>query len=550
MIYRRSASKRDEVQKNIRNKKNLYEFNDESDKRKLKMMTDLGDQLLPQYKYNKIRTIIHNMESRYASMKILQYNNGALGENEYLSLKPDVERIMEKSRDPEELKYYWLEWYTELGQRNKVNYFEYVDLRNEAAKLNNLTSGAEYWLDQYEDESFEDQVESVLDQIMPLYRQLHGYVRHKLNEKYGDEIVDTKKAIPIHLLGSIWGARFVFINDLMQPFPNRPSIDVSSEMKRQNYTVLKMFQMGDEFFHSMNMSKVPEMFWEQSVLEKPADDPNFVCHARAQDNFLPNDVLIEMCGQINMNDLITIHHELGHVQYYLQYHEQPFIFKKGANPGFHEAIGDTLSLSVSTPKHLQRNGLLDSEFKYEDENLINHLMWSALRRIIPLPFAYSLDKYRFEVFRGEIRKEEVNTEYWKMRQKYCGVKPPIERTNEDFDAAAMYHVLADIEYFKYFVSYILQFQFYKSACIKANEYEPGNPEKILSNCDIFGSTDAGNAMKAMMKLGASKPWPDALEVMTGERNMNANAILEYYKPLEDWLIIKNKELGVNIGWED
>ncbi|CAO1342417.1 unnamed protein product [Diamesa hyperborea] len=548
-----ASSRRDEVQKDIRNKiisrYNFNDFTDKSLKRRLKMMTNLGDKLLPQFKNRKINSIINDMKQNYAEMRIPKYGNSSTEEGDYLSLNPDISKIMEKSRDPEELKYYWLQWYTELGRQNKKKYFNYVELRNEAAKLNNLTSGAEFWLEQYEDESFEEQVKDVLMQIMPLYRQLHGYVRHKLNEKYGDEIVDKKKAIPNHLLGSLFAARMVFINDIIQPYPNRPAFDVSSEMQKQNYTVLKMFQMGDEFFESMNMSKVPSMFWEKTVMEKPSDKPDFICHASAVDSYLENDVSIQMCAQINMNDLITIHHELGHVQYYLQYHEQPVIFKNGANSGFHEAIGDTLSLSVSTPKHLERIGLIENGFKYDDENLINHLMWSALRQIIPLPFAYTLDKFRFGVFRGEIKADEVNTEYWKIRKTFCGIVPPVERTNKDFDAAAMFHVLADSEYFRYFVSYILQFQFYKAACIKANEYEPGNPEKMLSNCDIFGSTDAGNAMKEMLQLGSSKPWPDALEIMTGQRKLDGSAMLEYFKPLEDWLIKENTKMGVTVGWE-
>lgn len=321
------------------------------------------------------------------------------------------------------------------------------------------------------------------------------YVRHKLNKKYGSKIVDVRKPFPMHLLGSLWAGDWSRITNLILPYPKKPNLNVSYEMRKQKYTAKKMLDMGNEFFQSMNMTKLPERFWDLSVIEKPSDD-NFDCHPRAYGSRHEVDKFyIRMCTQINMDDFFTIHHELGHIQYYLQYNHQPIHFKDGANPGFHEAVGDVISLSVSTPKHLQKIGLLDKNFQFDYENQINHLMQMALRKVAKLPFTYIVDKFRYGVFRGQINAENANTEYWNLYAKYGGVEPPVQRDNRHFDATAMYHVSADIEYLRYFVANIIQFQFYKAACIKADEYEPGNPEKTFNNCDIYGSFEAGKSLK-------------------------------------------------------
>lgn len=249
-----------------------------------------------------------------------------------------------------------------------------------------------------------------------------------------------------------------------------------------------------------------------------------------------------------MDQLLTAHHELGHIQYYLQYQHQPTIYREGANPGFHEAVGDVLSLSVASPKHLEKIGLL-KDFVLDEEAQINQLYRVGLSKLVFLPFAYTVDKYRWGIFRGEIKPEEYNCKFWKLREEFSGIEPPAVRTEEDLDAPAKYHVSADVEYLRYLVSFIVQFQFHKSACEKAGEFVPGDATKTLQNCDIYQSKEAGNVFKAMLAMGSSKPWPDAMEVLTGQRKMDAGPLLEYFKPLNDWLVKKNKEIGAHIGWE-
>ena len=321
-----------------------------------------------------------------------------------------------------------------------------------------------------------------------------SYVRYKLNKVYGDDVVNITQPIPMHLLGNMWGQQWNTVAELVVPYPDKQTLDVTEEMLRQNYTQLKMFQMGDEFFTSLNMTKLPESFWKNSIIEKPNDGRELICHASAWDFIVENNVRIKQCTRVDMDNFIIVHHELGHIQYYLQYQNQSIAFRGGANPGFHEAVGDVLALSVATPKHLEKIGLLKN-FTYDKESQLNQFVRMGMAKLSFLPFAYTMDKFRWGVFRGEITPENGNCEFWKFRVQHGGVEPAIVRTNDDFDITAKYHAAADVEYLRYFVSFITQFQFYKSACILAGQYEEGSDVKPLNDCDIFENTKAGNAIK-------------------------------------------------------
>lgn len=305
--------------------------------------------------------------------------------------------------------------------------------------------------------------------------------------------MDLRKPIPIHLLGNMWGQQWN-IQDIVVPYKNKQSVDVTAEMLKQGYTPRKMFDMAENFFISLNMTKMPKSFWKNSIIEKPTDGREMVCHASAWDFAINDDVRIKQCTRVTMESFVTVHHEMGHIEYYLQYHNQPASFRSGANPGFHEAIGDVLALSVSTNRHLQRIGLLES-FVEDEETKINQLMRLGLGKLVFLPFAFAMDKFRWEIFRGNVKPENANCYFWTLRDQLSGVEPPIVRTNRDFDITAKYHASADVEYLRYFVSFIIQFQFHKAACLKAGEFEPNNPDKTLNNCDIYQSTRAGNALR-------------------------------------------------------
>lgn len=520
------------------------EYKDADLARKIKKLAKLGYTALSEEHYMEITELISDLQAHYAKVKVCDFKDR---EKCDLALEPDLTNVLIKSRDPEELKYYWQQWYDKAGTEVRDKYKRYLELNKEAANLNGFSSGAESWLDEYDDSTFEDQLEKIFAQIRPFYEQLHAYVRYKLRQHYGDAVVAEKAPLPMHLLGNMWGQTWGEVSELLVPYPDKKALDVTDEMVKQGYTEQSMFEQADEFFQSLNMTKMPALFWEKSILKKPDDGRDLVCHASAWDFYVADDVRIKQCTRITMDQFFTAHHEMGHIQYYLQYQHQPTVYREGANPGFHEAVGDVLSLSVSSPKHLIRVGLL-KDYVYDEEAKINQLLATGLDKLAFLPFAYTLDKYRWALFRGETTADD-NCKFWEMREQYGGVEPPITRSNADFDAPAKYHVSADVEYLRYLVSFIVQFQFHKAACEKAGQYVAGDAEKTLINCDIYGSAEAGNAIKSMLAMGASKPWPDAMEVLTGQRKMDAGALLEYFQPLQDWLVKTNKANAAFVGWE-
>ncbi|XP_075971289.1 angiotensin-converting enzyme-like isoform X2 [Anticarsia gemmatalis] len=522
-----------------------HEYQDPDLKRMFEKYSKLGTSALPEDLNERLISAISNMQTNYAKATICDYKDRTKCD---LHVEPEVTEIFRTSNDAEELKYTWLEWHKAAGAVSKGNFTEYVNMDNEAAKLNGYDSVAEWWLSEYEATDSEDQFASLWAEIKPLYQQIHAYVRRHLRLKYGESVVPAKGPIPAHLLGNIWAQTWNNVEKFTRPYPEKPDVDVTAALIAQNYTALKMFKTADEFFTSLNLIPMPELFWERSIIEKPNDGRDMVCHASAWDFFDGEDFRIKQCTTITDAFFKTTHHEMGHIQYYLQYKDQPVIYRAGANPGFHEAVGDVIALSVATPKHLKVMGLLE-EGPEDLESNINQLYKMGLEKIVFLPFGYLLDLFRYGVFRGTTTTQDYNCHFWQLRESLQGIEPPAPRSEDDFDPAAKYHISADVEYMRYYISYIIQFQFHRSLCQLAGEYDPEDPTKLLSNCDIYKSTEAGNALSNMLQLGSSKPWPDAMEALTGTRNMEASGVLEYFKPLHDWLKAENERTGEFVGWE-
>ncbi|NXU79541.1 ACE enzyme, partial [Oreotrochilus melanogaster] len=458
-------------------------------------------------------------------------------------LSSDLTDIMATSRDYEELLFAWKGWRDASGKKMKKNYKRYVELSNKAAVLNGFMDNGHYWRSLYETPSFEEDLERLYLQLQPLYLNLHAYVRRALYKKYGAEHINLKGPIPAHLLGNMWAQSWSNIFDLVMPFPDATKVDATPAMKQQGWTPRRMFEESDRFFTSLGLIPMPQEFWEKSMIEKPSDGREVVCHASAWDFYNRKDFRIKQCTVVNMDDLITVHHEMGHVQYFLQYMDQPIPFRDGANPGFHEAVGDVMALSVSTPKHLHSIHLLD-EVMDNDESDINYLMSIALDKIAFLPFGYLMDQWRWKVFDGRVKEEEYNQQWWNLRMKYQGLCPPVPRSEDDFDPGAKFHIPANVPYIRYFVSFVIQFQFHQALCAKAGHKGP------LHKCDIYQSLEAGQVLGDALKLGFSKPWPEAMEHITGQPNMSAAALLSYFEPLLTWLVEKNAENGDILGWPE
>jgi len=521
------------------------EFNDPDLLRKFKELTVLGTAALPDEQLQELNQVSVDMEKIYSTAKICSFDDESRCD---LSLDADINTILKSSRNEEELRHVWTQWRNVTGKAMKEHYQRFVQLSNQAAKLNDFDDTGAMWLRNYESDSFKSDIADLWSDLKPFYREIHAYIRAKLRQVYGDSVIGDDGLIPAHLLGNMWAQTWENIYSLTVPFPDKTSVDVTEEMKAQGYTPRKMFEVSDEFFTSLGLIPMPAAFWENSVIEKP-NDREMVCHASAWDFCNGNDFRIKQCTVVDTADLITVHHEMGHIQYDLQYKHQPYVFRNGANPGFHEAIGDTLALSVKTPKHLKEIGLLDKSAVIDDyETSINFLFSTALEKIVFLPFGYIMDQWRWDVFDGTIDSSEYNSHWWNLRETIQGVKSPVERSENDFDPGAKYHIPANVPYIRYFVSHVIQFQFYRSLCIEAGQYDPEDPSSVLHNCDFYRSKEAGAKLASMLSMGSSKPWPEAMEKMTGQKRMDASALREYFKPLEDWLKAKNVEMCETPGW--
>src|SRR5664279_5521191 len=385
-------------------------------------------------------------------------------------------------------------------------------------------------------DQFSADVERLWQQVKPLYDSLHAYVRAKLIEKYGPTAVDANGMVRADLLGNPWAQEWGNIFPLVAPPQQKEPYDVTDLLKAKNVDAIGMVKYGEGFFTSMGFAPLPKTFWERSLFAKPRDR-DVVCHASAWDVDNVNDLRIKMCIQVRGEDFVTVHHELGHNFYQRAYEKQPLLFKGGANDGFHEAIGDTIALAI-TPEYLNKVGLLATIPQTDDTG---YLLRMALDKVAFLPFGLLIDQWRWKVFSGQIKPADYNKAWWEMREKYQGIAPPVARSEADFDPGAKYHVPANVPYTRYFLARILQFQFYRAMCREAGFTGP------LYRCSFYGNKAAGTKLNAMLEMGQSKPWPDALYTLTGERQTDAGAMMEYFAPLKQWLDEQNK--GKQVGWK-
>jgi peptidyl-dipeptidase A len=448
-----------------------------------------------------------------------------------------IERIMATSRDPEELKDLWVGWH-KVGAPMRPRYARFAELSNQGAREIGFKDVGAMWRAGYDmtPEQFSAELERLWQQVRPLYLSLHTYVRARLVKQYGPGVVPPDGPIPAHLLGNPWAQEWGNVFPLMGLPTTSKTYDTTELLKAKKLDAKGMVKYGEGFFKSLGFAPLPQTFWERSLFTKPADR-DVVCHASAWDIDNRDDVRIKTCLQINDVDFVTVHHELGHNFYQRAYKDQPFLFENGANDGFHEAIGDSIALAI-TPAYLNKVGLLDKV--PEGDNDIPDLLKQALDKVGFLPFGLLIDQWRWKVFSGEIKPADYNKGWWDLRLKYQGVAPPVERTEADFDPGAKYHIPANVPYTRYFLARILQFQFYRALCHEAGYKGP------LNRCTFYGSKEAGAKFNKMLEMGQSKPWPDALQALTGEREIDGNALLEYFAPLKKWLDEQNK--GQKSGW--
>lgn len=449
-----------------------------------------------------------------------------------------LSKTMAESRDPAELLDAWRGWRT-VSPPMRDRYARFIELSNEGARELGYADLGAMWRSNYDmpPDSFAVEVDRLWGEVRPLYDALHAYVRTRLGQKYGTDVVPPGGMIPAHLLGNMWAQEWGNIYPLVAPRSGGGTgYDLTERIRQQELDAREMTRYGEAFFVSLGFDSLPATFWTRSLLTKPRDR-DVVCHASAWDIDSQDDLRIKMCIEPTAEDFVTIHHELGHNFYQRAYKEQPVLFRGGANDGFHEAIGDAIALSI-TPEYLKEVGLLESIPVSNDTAL---LLRQALDKVAFLPFGLLIDKWRWGVFSGEIAPGDYNRAWWELRERYQGVTPPVERTEADFDPGAKYHIPANTPYMRYFLARVLQFQFYQALCREAGYTGP------LHRCSFYGSEQAGAKLARMLEAGQSRPWQETLEEMTGTRELDAAPMLEYFGPLKAWLDEQNR--GHPVGWD-
>ncbi|HBF91138.1 MAG TPA: peptidyl-dipeptidase [Hyphomonas atlantica] len=448
--------------------------------------------------------------------------------------------LIENNRDPEVLKEVWEGWRT-ISPPMKDDYARMVDIANEGANELGFESLDQMWLSGYDmpPADMEAEVERLWSQVEPLYEELHCYTRAKLNDEYGDDVQPRTGPIRADLLGNMWAQQWSSIYDIVEP-ENTGEIpyDLTKRLNERGYDAIKMVETGEAFFTSLGLDPLPETFWERSMIVRP-EGKEVVCHASAWNLDDEEDVRIKMCTEVNSEDFYTVHHELGHNFYQRAYKHQDYLYKTGAHDGFHEAIGDFVALSI-TPEYLEQIGLISEDEKPGADADTALLMQTALDKIAFLPFAITVDGWRWGVLSGETAPDAYNTAWWDLRLKNQGLVPPAPRPADAFDPGAKYHIPGNTPYLRYFLSFVMQFQFHKAACDQAGWEGP------LHRCSIYDNKEVGERFNAMMEAGASQPWPDTLEEFTGTREMDGSAIIEYFDPL--MLYLKDENATESCGW--
>ncbi|KAI8894024.1 hypothetical protein BC833DRAFT_606398 [Globomyces pollinis-pini] len=458
-------------------------------------------------------------------------------------LEPHLTETLRKSRNPDDLEDAYIGWRNVTGPRMKSLYQDYVRLLNEGARDGGFEHASHLWRSAYDmhHDDFSVMMEKIWKQVLPLYKQLHCYTRTKLRQRYGSKVVPKGDGtIPGHLFGNMWSQDWINIYDLVVPYPETTALEVTSALVEQKYTPYRMHKMSESFYESLGYPPLPASFWQKSMIERPKDR-EVVCHASATD-YWNDDLRIKMCTAITEVDLYTVHHEQGHLYYDHHYKDQPFLFRDSAADFFHEAIGDTMVLSVSTPKHLEKVGLLKGPVSNSYKQTINAQMSTALAKIAILPYSYLIDLWRWKVFDGSIKPEDYQSSWETLVEKYQGIKRPIPSNENDFDPGCKFHVPGNTPYVRYFGAAVIQFQFHEGLCNVINHQGP------IHECDIYENKDAGARFSEMLRMGKSERWQEALNVAMGKpTELSGSSLMKYFEPLMKWLEEQNKDEVC--GWD-
>lgn len=471
-----------------------------------------------------------------------------------------LEQVLAGERDyPAQLQA-WREWLTAVAPLH-APFRAAVELANAGARRHGQPDLGALWRSRYEQPpaKLQARVEALWRQLAPLYRQLQCYAGHRLRAEYGDRGTLEGGLLPAHLLGDPWQQDWTNVWDLLVPYPQAASPDVTDALQRRadrlRRTALAQAGNGslqarflaarageraaaralvadaEGFYTGLGLPPLPERFWQYSRFLRPLEAPAS-CAASTWNLDLAGDVRVQLCLGQTEGDFLTAAHELGHAHYERAYRDLPAWLQDGANDAFHEAVGDIAMLAM-TPRWLHSAGLAAAP-GHDHHARINAQMRIALARLPRLAAALALEHWRWGVFAGRIPAAQDNRAWWTLKARYQGVGPAEPRPADGFDVGAKYHVAAYRPYLRYFLAGVLQFQFHQALCAAAGQHGP------LSDCEIAGDRRAGQHLQAMLASGARQPWPQTLQAFTGHDDFDAGPLLDYFAPLAQWLAEQNR----------
>ncbi|XP_075231584.1 angiotensin-converting enzyme-like [Lycorma delicatula] len=506
----------------------------------------LEELVLSEEKLKLYRNVMNHMEDTYNSAKVCEYKNKKKCD---LSLEADLKKIFATSRDPEELKYYWAAWRNATGKKLKNSYNHYLELINEIAVLHNFTDVEQMWNDNYQSQNFTSEVYSLWMAVRPLYLQLHAYARNRLRKVYGKNLIPLRGPIPAHLFGNVWAETWENIYNITAPYPERPLYNLTAEMIKQKFTPLRMFRMAENFYESLALSPMTGLFWDRSIFQR-IENRTMDCTPSAWDFHGLHDYRIKMCTEVTFEDFLTVYYEMGNIEHFMQYRNKPLCFRKSADEAFYDAFASIVPLSVITPNHLKRIGLIPKDAKYDYKMEINQLYLTALKKIAILPYSYLMDFWRWDVFKKLLKPENYNRYWWDLRLNIQGMSPPLKRNDDDFDPGANYNIIKSVPHIKYFMSIFHQFQYYRQYCnysIITNS-QSRNSRNHLHLCDIYGCKECGHFIWKQMFWGYARSWRFIMDSTIEEWWNDVDSVKQYFSPLMQWLQTENKRSNEYIGW--
>ncbi|KAH8309653.1 hypothetical protein KR059_012861, partial [Drosophila kikkawai] len=469
-----------------------------------------------------------------------------------LAMYPQIVNKNMRSKLYEELLVSWFSWRKTINEKElaKSTFIDYVRLLRIAATYNGHVTPSRTWYLYYDTENFQAELEAVVWEIMPLYRELHAYLRHEVQIFYPKADTKSDGAISAPVMDQILSQDWYPHQFFRTPHHSRqhqlPS--VHRRLEEVLVTPVKINRKAAEFFESLGLNNQSATFWDRWSRRMNDDDGGLEC--KSQVYYFPPDVALRYCPKLDYKKMMQIHGTMSELQYNIYKLSQPFGLDTEPCPGFGAAIAETAILASGTPRHLERLHILLNKSLSEEQSL-NRLFRMGVHTLIAVPQYFINDKFLVDVMDGRIGVKDYNCAYWNLQDKFAGVQPPKQRNNKDFDLDFKFYrgLNPETSNTKKFLAEILGFQFYRSFCLASGQYRPGDPEYPLHNCDFYGSKEAGKKMRDMMKLGSSRHWRDVMEIATGERKLSGRGILEYFAPLFTWLKERNKQLEIEPGWD-